>query len=166
MRHREIFFFFGATTPFLGIGLPPWNSPFHFGLLDLRYSVGLLGRAISSSQGHYPYRNTEKRTLTQIPNIHALSGIRNLDPGFRASEDSECLRPLGYRDGPNMCLRVRKLHKRFKTLRIKNGIWSSPLPTDALIYNVDISQTCKIWGFHGGDYDDYHILGDDTVWLL
>jgi hypothetical protein len=20
----------------------------------------------------------------------------------------------------------------------------------------------KIWGFHGGDYDDYHLLGDDT----
>jgi hypothetical protein len=25
---------------------------------------------------------------------------------------------------------------------------------------------CKIWGFHGGDYDDYHLLGDDAVWLL
>jgi hypothetical protein len=21
---------------------------------------------------------------------------------------------------------------------------------------------CKIWGFHGGDYDDYHLLGDDN----
>jgi hypothetical protein len=27
-------------------------------------------------------------------------------------------------------------------------------------------QKCKIWGFHSGDYDDYHLLGDDTVWLL
>jgi hypothetical protein len=25
---------------------------------------------------------------------------------------------------------------------------------------------CKIWDFHGGDYDDYHLLGDDAVWLL
>jgi hypothetical protein len=25
---------------------------------------------------------------------------------------------------------------------------------------------CKIWGFHDGDYDDYHLLGDDAVWLL
>jgi hypothetical protein len=25
---------------------------------------------------------------------------------------------------------------------------------------------CKIWGFHGGDCDDYHLLGDDTVWLV
>jgi hypothetical protein len=25
---------------------------------------------------------------------------------------------------------------------------------------------CKIWGFHGGDYDDYHLLGDDAMWLL
>jgi hypothetical protein len=33
-----------------------------------------------------------------IPNIHALSGIRTHDPGFRASEDSACLRPSGYRD--------------------------------------------------------------------
>jgi hypothetical protein len=27
-------------------------------------------------------------------------------------------------------------------------------------------SSCKIWGFHGGDYDDYHLLGDDAVWLL
>jgi hypothetical protein len=30
----------------------------------------------------------------------------------------------------------------------------------------DKSIPCKIWGFHGGDYDDYHLLGDDAVWLL
>jgi hypothetical protein len=33
-----------------------------------------------------------------IPNIHAFCGIRTDDPGFRASEDSTCLRLLGYRD--------------------------------------------------------------------
>jgi hypothetical protein len=33
-----------------------------------------------------------------IPNIHALYGIRTHDPGFRAREDSICLRSLGYRD--------------------------------------------------------------------
>jgi hypothetical protein len=33
--HRKpIFFFIGTTAP-VGLGLPPWNSPFHFGLLDL-----------------------------------------------------------------------------------------------------------------------------------
>jgi hypothetical protein len=31
-------------------------------LLDLGQSVGLLGRVISSSQGHYLYTNVEKRT--------------------------------------------------------------------------------------------------------
>jgi hypothetical protein len=35
-----------------------------------------------------------------IPNIHVLCGIRTHHPGFRASEDSSCLRPLGYRDRP------------------------------------------------------------------
>jgi hypothetical protein len=47
-------------SPNLGLGLPPGNSPFHFGFPDLRQSVGLLGRVISSSQGLYLY--TQKRT--------------------------------------------------------------------------------------------------------
>jgi hypothetical protein len=46
-------------SPNLHLGLPPWNSPFHFCLLDLRHSVGLLGRVISSSQGLYVHTNTE-----------------------------------------------------------------------------------------------------------
>jgi hypothetical protein len=41
---------------------------------------------------------TTKTQNKHIPNIHALSEIRTHDPGFRASEDSTCLRPLGYRD--------------------------------------------------------------------
>jgi hypothetical protein len=32
------------------------------------------------------------------PDIHALCGIRTHDPSFRTSEDSSCLRPLGYCD--------------------------------------------------------------------
>jgi hypothetical protein len=35
-----------------------------------------------------------------IPNTDALFGIRTRDPGFQASEDSTCLRPLGYRERP------------------------------------------------------------------
>jgi hypothetical protein len=83
------FFFLWRYSPNLGLGLPPRNSTFHFSFLDLGHSVGLLGRVISSSQGLYLYTNTEKRTNTNI-RIH--------DPGFRASEDSTRLRPLGYRD--------------------------------------------------------------------
>jgi hypothetical protein len=101
-----LFFPLWRYSPNLGLGLPPWNSQFYFGLLDLRHSVGLLGRMISSSQGLYLYINTEKRararahahTHTHTPNIHALSGIRTDDPGFWANEDSVCLRPLGCRD--------------------------------------------------------------------
>jgi hypothetical protein len=36
----------------------------HFGLLDLRHLVGLLGRVISSLQGLYLYTNTGKRAYT------------------------------------------------------------------------------------------------------
>jgi hypothetical protein len=35
---------------------------------------------------------------THTPNIHTLSGIPTHDHSARASEDSTCLRPLGYRD--------------------------------------------------------------------
>jgi hypothetical protein len=28
------------------------------------------------------------------------------------------------------------------------------------------NKFCKILCFHGGDYDDDHLLGGDTVWLL
>jgi hypothetical protein len=57
----------GHYSPNLGLGLPPWNCPFHFGFLDLRHSVGLLARVISSSQGLCLYTNTEKRTHTKHP---------------------------------------------------------------------------------------------------
>jgi hypothetical protein len=47
---------------------------------------------------------TQKNAHTLTLNIHALSGIRTYDPSFRASEDSACLRPLGYCDRPEISL--------------------------------------------------------------
>jgi hypothetical protein len=60
--------------------------------LNLRYSVGLLRRVISPSQGRY---------LTQTQNKHRLYasiGIRTHDPSVRTSEDSSCVRPCGHCD--------------------------------------------------------------------
>jgi hypothetical protein len=71
----------------------------------LTVSGGLLGQVGGPSQGfclntgqHEHIRNA--RTYTHTPNIHALSGIPTHEPSVRASEDSSCLRPLGYRDRP------------------------------------------------------------------
>jgi hypothetical protein len=50
--------------------------------LNLRQSVGLLGRRISPAQGRY---------LTQT-DIHALSEIRTHDPSVRTGEDISFLR--------------------------------------------------------------------------
>jgi hypothetical protein len=49
---------------------------------------------------HLPkHRTTQTQNKhIHIPNIHALCRIRTHDPGFRASEDSTCPRPLDYRD--------------------------------------------------------------------
>jgi hypothetical protein len=88
----DVFFFFAGFTAPLGPGL--W----FFSFMIILQKVGLLERVISSSQGLY--LNTGHHKHIHIPNIHALCGIRTHDPGFRASEDSTCLRPLGYRDGP------------------------------------------------------------------
>jgi hypothetical protein len=61
------------------------------------------GRTLRASD-QLVVRALPKHRITQtqnkhihIPNIHALCGIRTNDPGLRASEDSTCLRPLGYR---------------------------------------------------------------------
>jgi hypothetical protein len=43
-----------------------------------RHMVGLLGRVISPSQGHYLHRTTQHRKTRT--NIHALSGIQTHDP--------------------------------------------------------------------------------------
>jgi hypothetical protein len=44
------------------------------------------------------------------PNIHALSGIRTHDHGLRASEDSSCLRTLGYSERPSLNYQYFSLH--------------------------------------------------------
>jgi hypothetical protein len=57
-------------------------------------SVGLLGRGISPSQGLYLHTEQKKYKIkAHNKDIHALSGIRTLDPSVRGSEDSSCLRP-------------------------------------------------------------------------
>jgi hypothetical protein len=64
--------------------------PLIFSFLIILQTVGLLGRVISSSQGLYLNARQHKHIL----NIHALYGIRNYDPSFRAREDSSCLIPV------------------------------------------------------------------------
>jgi hypothetical protein len=94
-------------SPNLGLGLPPWNSPFHFGLLDLRHLVGLLWRVISSSQGLYLHTNTKTRPHTNTkhpcPEWDSNSWCR------LPSERRQCIpRPLGYRDRIVPCIEQRK----------------------------------------------------------
>jgi hypothetical protein len=46
-------------------------------------------------------KSIHTHTHTHTPNIHNLSGIRTHDHSVRASEDSSCLRLLGYSDRCN-----------------------------------------------------------------
>jgi hypothetical protein len=109
-----VFLFPLALQPHFGPWLTSMKLSVSLGLLNLIHSVGLLGRVISSLQGLYLYTNTGKRTHThthiQKLSIHVLSGIRTHDPGFRASEDSTCHRPLGYLDRP-VCFQAAENHE-------------------------------------------------------
>jgi hypothetical protein len=65
--------------------------------LSYTQSVGLLGRGISPSQGHYLHTE-HKHRINKHTDIHALSGIRTHDPSVQAREDSSCLGPRGHCD--------------------------------------------------------------------
>jgi hypothetical protein len=79
---------------------PPWalasDVQFHDHFTDGRTpwtSDQLVARPLPK------HRTTQTQNKhTHIPNIHALYGIRTHNPGFRANENSICLRPLGYHD--------------------------------------------------------------------
>jgi hypothetical protein len=70
-RGRYSNLYFSYRTIFFSLALQPQFGPWHTSMklsvsfrffLDLRHSVGLLGRVISSSQGLYLYTNTENST--------------------------------------------------------------------------------------------------------
>jgi hypothetical protein len=64
---------------------------------SVAWSVGLLGRGISPSQGcylHTEQHKQNKRSQTPMPRV----GFETTIPDFRANEDSSCLIPRGHWD--------------------------------------------------------------------
>jgi hypothetical protein len=89
-----VYFFTGSTAPWLLAS----DVQFHYNFTDGRTpwtSVQPVARPLPK---HRITQTQNKHTHTHIQNIHASCGIQTHDPGLRASEDSACLRPLGYRD--------------------------------------------------------------------
>jgi hypothetical protein len=100
-------FFTGSTAP-LGPGLCFFQFHEHF--TDGRTpwtSDQFVARPLPK---HRTTQTQNKHIHTQ--NIHALCGIRNHDPSFRASEDSACLRPLGYCD-QLLCIYILHISRKF-----------------------------------------------------
>jgi hypothetical protein len=58
--------------------------------LNLRQTVGLLGRGMSLTKGHYLYRTTKTQNERRQTCMH--------DPCVRVGEDISCLRPRGHCD--------------------------------------------------------------------
>jgi hypothetical protein len=63
-------------------------------------TVGLFWANVQPVARPLPKHRTTQTQDKSIhtPNIHALSWIRTYDPSVRESDDSSCLRPLGYCD--------------------------------------------------------------------
>jgi hypothetical protein len=119
--HRLEFVFFHWLYSHLG----PWPLIFHF---HDHFTDGKTtwksGKLVARPLPKHRTTQTKNKHM-YISNIHALYCIRTHDPGFRASEDSTCLRPLGYRDRQSSridhnrhCLHVTYLHADIiKTIR-------------------------------------------------
>jgi hypothetical protein len=82
-------------------------------LLDLEQSVGLLGRWSARRKASTCTQTQKNAHTTQTLHIHAQSGIRTRGLGVCSSEDSLCLRPLGYRNGRLACI-VTTNNKKIK----------------------------------------------------
>jgi hypothetical protein len=51
-------------------------------------------------------------------------------------------------------------------LDIKNLVRTSPETHYISATEPNLLMLCKIWGFHGGDYEEWSLLECDAVWLL
>jgi hypothetical protein len=88
------FLSFTGSTALVGSGL--W----FFCFMIILQTVGQLGRVISSSQGLYLNTGQHKHRINTYQTSMPWVGFKLTILGFRASKDSTCLRPLGYRDLP------------------------------------------------------------------
>jgi hypothetical protein len=93
LAHCLSFFFLWRYSPNLGLGLPPWNSPFHFSLLDLRHPVGLLGRVISSSQGLYLNTGQHKHRINAYTHQTSMPWV-GFEPTIPVSERAKTVHAL------------------------------------------------------------------------
>jgi hypothetical protein len=89
--------FFSLALQPCGPRPTPMNFSVHFGF-SRSYTFGRTPWARDQLVARPLPEHKHRKTHTHKLNIHALSGIRSHDPGFQASEDSTCLRPLGNRN--------------------------------------------------------------------
>jgi hypothetical protein len=66
--------------------------------LNLRHSLGLLGRVISPTEGRYLHRTTKTQNKRRQTSMTWGGGIWTHDPSVRAGENISCLRPRGHCD--------------------------------------------------------------------
>jgi hypothetical protein len=125
---------------------------------------------INPSHQYVPYRcvyslsplsNVPMNFLAAMSTLSILESLLELFPCAACVSDESlwvCLSPSSAMEllSKHVIVLSKKCWKRFLwgTFRLKrnyarNGTWG-----------------CKIWGFHGGDYEEWCLLGCYAVWLL
>jgi hypothetical protein len=96
------------------------------------------GQSVARPLPNHRTTQTQNKRI-HTPNIHALCWIRTHDPGFRTSEDSTCLRPLGYRDRP-----LKHLHSN-KEIKVGEKYLKAPSQS-AVTRSTGVAVTrCSEW---------------------
>jgi hypothetical protein len=87
---------------------PPWALAFDFQFHD-HFTDGRTpwtsDQIVARPLPKHRTTQTQNKTHTH-KNIHAFCGIRTYDPGFRMSEVTTCLRPLGYSDQLDFVIQI------------------------------------------------------------
>jgi hypothetical protein len=133
----------------------PWPPLIRFLNHILRHTVGLPGRAISSSQGLYLHR---PRT-----NIHAPSGNRTHDPAYECSRPMpQTARPLG-RHKPLTTTFINLFYSIYEMLQVSNNYKNCTLLISCCIMTM---HTLKLPSPHNNVWrrTTQHIQNGITSW--
>jgi hypothetical protein len=105
-----IYIFFSLTLQ------PPWALASFFSFMIIftdGRTTWASDQPVARSLPKHGTTQTQNEHL-HTSNIHALCGIQTHDPGFRVSEDSSYLRPLGYCDRPYAVYACTKLGQQWQ----------------------------------------------------
>jgi hypothetical protein len=114
-------------------------------------------RTNSLTELHSLSTNTQTHCIIHTPKSFSWEGIRSLPKTPAILRTAWLLTPAS------------KMRTNYKQIQIDLATMLLIYPAEYIgneLPQVDNRQTCKIWGFHGGDYEEWCLLGCYAVLIL